>query len=167
MSREALVLIGFESGLLKGIDTLRWAVHQLQEKVEVLAVSTIVQNNRSGDGNQLRVVVKGQTLLEPHQVVDFMEFIESQYQDTLRNMESLRCFLLCYQEEVCLTPKLTLPHPMMIESSSWLYCCWEVWRNYRHPVLELSLERVLAQRPVTNVEFFSQGKLVISNASNL
>lgn len=162
MSQSSTALFGIEAGLLKGLDTLRWTLESLQRFAEITAVSTVVQSNIDTARPSLRVVVKTSLIISPDQVIKELVEIENEYDEKIKVMEPMRCFLLAYDQLVTLTPILTLPHPQMIANPSWLYCSFEVWRNYRHPVLELTLERLLSQSKVTNVEFFSQGKSVIT-----
>lgn len=162
MSQNSTALIGIEAGLLKGLDTLRWTLESLQRFAEITAVSTVVQANTETERPSLRVVIKTSLAIRPDQVIKELIQIENEYDEKVKVMEPMRCFLLTYDQVVTITPNLTLPHPQIISNSSWLYCCFEVWRNYRHPVLDLTLERLLTQVNVTNVEFFSQGKSVVT-----
>jgi 7,8-dihydro-6-hydroxymethylpterin-pyrophosphokinase len=165
MNNSSMVLIGVEAGILKGLDTMRWTIESLQRFSEVVSVSTVVQSSTLVERPCIRVVVKVSLAIHSEQVVQELIAIENEYDEKLKVMEPIHCYLLAQDQTVCLTPEITLPHPQMVSNAAWLYCSWEVWRNYRHPVLDLTLERILSQTNVTNVEFFSQGKAVVSKTS--
>lgn len=164
MSTNATVLIGIEVGLLRGVETLRWACESLQRFCEVSAISSVVQCNSSKENPFLKVAVKASLSLPPEQIVQELLSIEIEFEGNIKVMESMRCFLLTYDQQVSLSPGVILPHPQMLDHTSWLYCCWEVWRGYRHPVLDLTLDRLLAQRDTGNMEFFSQGKSIMTKS---
>lgn len=166
MNSEVQILLGLETGLLKGLHSLCWASEKLQVACEFTAISTVIQSNDEDLGASLRVVIKAMTSLEGGELIGFIKEIETEFLRQVTSLESLRIYLLTFGQTVIITPKLTLPHPVMIEQPGWLYCSWEVWKGYRHPVLELSLERLLAQHPVTNVEFVGQGKMVLRKLTN-
>lgn len=161
MLQDATILVGIETGLLKGLETLRWAIEFLERFSEIVAVSTVVQCNENETRSRLHVVLKLSTNRNCEQVIRELQQIEKEYEENLQVIESLRCFLMAYDQMVSITPTVTLPHPVMVSNAAWLYCATEVWRAYQHPVLNQSLERLLADAKVTNVEFFSQGKTII------
>ena len=164
MSPSSNILIGVEVGLLKGLENLRWASDSIQNFGELIAVSTVVQTQGPDESPRLRVVFKISTGRSPEQVVEELEVIEKTYQETLQMLEPLCCFLLVFEQEVSLSPLLTLPHPALAAHPSWLYCAWEVWRSYEHPVLNQSLERIVASSNLTNVQFYSQGKSIVAKS---
>ncbi len=157
-------LIGIEVSLLRGLETLRWACESLQRFSEVTAVSSVVQCNTVVDNPLLKIVLKVSLTIPPEQIVQELLSIEYEFESKITVIESLRCFLLVFDHQVSLSPGVTLPHPQMLDHTSWLYCCCEVWRGYRHPVLDLNLDRLLAERDVSHMEFFGQGKSVITKA---
>jgi 7,8-dihydro-6-hydroxymethylpterin-pyrophosphokinase len=163
MKQTATVLLGLEAGLLRGLDSLKWTVEALQKKTDVVALSTIIQGFHSGGSNSLKVVVKATVSMNPPDLLRYLCEVEADYAENKDFMESLRCYLLAFEHEVSMTPHLLLPHPQMVSDPGWLYCSWEVWRNYRHPVLEFSLEKLLAEVETTNVQFFSQAKAIFGS----
>lgn len=164
MVQFSTVLIGLETGLLKGLDSLKWMVEALQEHAELVALSTVIQGFSQAGNTCLQVVVKANASMQPEEVVQKLRGIERAYKENTEFMEPMRCFLLAYDQKVSMTPQLLLPHPQLVSNSGWLYCCWEVWRNYRHPVLDITLEKLLAEKQMTNVQFFSQSKAIISKS---
>lgn len=162
MEESSHVLIGIEAGLLRGLESLRWTLENLQSFSEILAVSTIVQTNEGPNVAHLRVVLKLLTNLTPDQIIQELQLIEQKYDEALRVIEPIRCFLMGYEQFVVITPSVTLPHPVMLSDSSWLFCAWEVWRSYQHPVMNQTLDRLMSQANVTNVDFYSQGKTIVT-----
>lgn len=158
MTHTSTVLFGIEAGTLKGLDTLKWTLRALKKFSEILSISTIVQTNSNGDNSILRVVLKAGLSLKPEQIIQELSILEVEYNENIKVLETMRTFLLTYDQRVCLTPALILPHPQLTENHAWLYCSWEVWRNYRHPILEVTLDQLISSSSIENVEFFSQAK---------
>lgn len=155
-------LIGIEVGLLRGLETMKWVLSSLQPFVETSAISTIVQCNAINDRSCLRAVIKASTGLSPEELIQEFMSLEYEYDEKIKDMEPIRCFLLAYDQLVSLAPRMVLPHPQMTDHSSWLYCAWETSRNYRHPVLDQSLEKLILRINLSDIVFYSQGKSVMT-----
>ncbi len=160
MTSSSSVLIGIEVGLLRGLETMRWVLESLQEFMETLAISSVVQCHISNDRSCLRVVIKAATHLSAEQMIQEFMSIEYEYNETMTEMEAIRCFLLAFDQQVSLAPSIILPHPQMTDHSSWLYCSWETARNYRHPILDQSLEKLISKINLADIIFYSQGKSI-------
>lgn len=160
-------LFGIEVSLLRGVETLRWTIDSLQKFCEITAASSIVQCNSNLENPLLKIVIKVNLTMPPEQVIQELLSIEYDFEGNIKVMETMRCFLMAYDQIVCLSPSITLPHPQMLDHTSWLYCSCEVWRCYRHPILDLTLDRILSGRDVGPMEFFGQGKSVINKQSML
>lgn len=161
-SFSSQALIGIEVGLLRGLETMKWVLSSLQPFVETSAISTIVQCNATNDRSCLRAVIKAATTMPPEQLIQEFMSLEYEYDEKIKDMEPVRCFLLAYDQQVSLAPKMVLPHPQMTDHSSWLYCAWETSRNYRHPVLDQSLEKLILRINLSDIVFYSQGKSVMT-----
>jgi len=161
-SFSSTVLIGIEVGLLRGLDTMKWVLDSLQQFVETSAISTIIQCNASNDRSCLRAVVKASTNSTPEQLIQEFISLEYEYDEKIKDMEPIRCFLLTFDQQVSMAPGMVLPHPQMTDHSSWLYCAWETARNYRHPVLDQSLEKLITKINLADIVFYSQGKSVMT-----
>ncbi len=87
--------------------------------------------------------------------------------ETLRNMESQfssSCgLLLCHDDEVRMTPALTLPYPKWMTEAHLLIPAAEIWGDYHHPVLTNNLYS-LAQRFAGQPwgEFYAQGRELLT-----
>lgn len=162
MEESSQILVGIEAGLLKGLDILRWTIDQLNDCAEILSASTVVQSGIGSEHPNLRVVLKLSTSWSAEKVIDELKKIEQRFDETMKVIEPMKCFLMVYDQTVFITPAVTLPHPNMIADTSWLYCAWEVWRSFHHPIMGQTLDRIMNQTNVTNVEFYGQGKTIIS-----
>ncbi len=156
------VLIGIESGLLRGMETLKWSLASIQEFCDISALSTVLQSNSINEYGSIRVVLKGKIIYEPEQTIRELKRIEREFETKFKVMEPMRCFLLVHEYTVSVTPHVTLPHPQLVSHPAWLVAANEVWRTYRHPVLEIPIEKILAKTNISQVEFFSQGKAILS-----
>lgn len=158
-------LIGIEVGLLRGLEAMRWALESLQRFSDITAVSTVVQCQTLKDRSYLKAVVKVTLTISSEQVIQELLSMEYEYERQIQVVESIRCFLLTYDQQVSIAPGVILPHPQLIDHPSWLYCSWEVWRNYKHPILEISLEKIIHQKDMTKMEFYSQGKSITTKVT--
>jgi 7,8-dihydro-6-hydroxymethylpterin-pyrophosphokinase len=107
-------------------------------------------------------VVKLATSLKAEEIIKKLIEIEEEFETTIKLIEPLRCYLMAYDQTVSISPSITLPHPLMMSDPGWMYCCFEVWKNYRHPILEQTLDKLLKNKGATNVEFHSQGRALLT-----
>lgn len=67
--------------------------------------------------------------------------------------------LLLYESEVCLTPELTLPHPVLQYDNFILNVASELWSRYEHPIFKKTIQE-LAEVRQSDIfaEFIQQGQ---------
>lgn len=74
-----------------------------------------------------------------------------------------RVLLLCYDNEVCITPELTVPYPKWVTEAHILVPSAEVWGDFFHPIEQENLY-FLAQKFSGQPwgEFFAQGAMLFA-----
>lgn len=87
--------------------------------------------------NGLCVCVRGQTSLPAKELMATLKSVEAEL-NKVKN-QTLWLYLLAYDDNVVMTPGLTLPNPGLHESPQLLIPAAEVWPTYRHPVLNDTL----------------------------
>lgn len=100
-----------------------------------------------------QAVVSG-TALEPEAVLDAIQQIErelgrpdhrSEYATDGRRLYRSRTIdidILFYDSEIINTERLTIPHPRLAERRFALEPAAEIWPDYRHPILKISLKEL-------------------------
>ena len=89
--------------------------------------------------------------------------------ETEKKFRHARAILLCFDDQIYLTPKLTVPYPRWMTEPHLLVPAAEVWGDYHHPIAQDSLYK-LAQQFSGHAwgEFYSQGAtLTATLAANL
>lgn len=70
--------------------------------------------------------------------------------------------LLVYEKEIYITPKATVPHPIMVENPTVLLSCQEVAPEMEHPILKEKIKNVRPIRSTMgNSEFAYQGRVLL------
>ncbi len=99
---------------------------------------------------QMRTSLKIEGLIQ--YLKDFEKFCE------LQSNQNIQFKILGYDQEIHLTPELTVPWPSLFEDELILKCAVEVWPGYDHPILKKNLLTLLnekSSRPT--FEFLRQG----------
>lgn len=99
---------------------------------------------------QMRTSLKIESLSQ--YLKDYEKFCE------LQSNQNIQFKLLGFEQEIHLTPELTVPWPSLFEDALILKCAVEVWPDYDHPILKKNLLTLLnekSSRPA--FEFLRQG----------
>lgn len=168
---NAQCLVGLEVAVLRGIDVLKKSVENISEFGDILAISSIIRSSKiQGMQNpdpHIYVVLKIVTDKSASEVVAQLLKIEEYFLKEYFS-KNFKALLLTHSELMSLTPSLLIPHPKLAQSKSFLIGAVEVWGQYQHPILNKSLQSLLNENDMQDVEFIAQGKLLItSSKSNL
>jgi 7,8-dihydro-6-hydroxymethylpterin-pyrophosphokinase len=163
MKKEKSSLILISMDLMAGLPRLQEIVSQLQELGEVQGISSIYRkffNRRAEDLNSnLILAVRLCTELSIEKIFSSVQKIESQLQKNYPG----QLVLLADAQEVRLIPGQNLPHPDLQTDALTIQCAAEAWPDFRHPILQKTLlELAKTREPLPQVEFFAQGKSLIS-----
>jgi len=70
--------------------------------------------------------------------------------------------LLAFDSTVIMSPRLTLPYPLLHTDGLIIRCAAEAWAEYAHPVYQKTLSEISkAAPPVVEAEFYLQGKSLV------
>jgi 7,8-dihydro-6-hydroxymethylpterin-pyrophosphokinase len=77
--------------------------------------------------------------------------------------EKMKVVPLAIEQEIQMIPELTLPHPSLHLDPLVTRCGAEVWPDYVHPILKMTLSELANKAPeIHNAEFMLQGKSLVS-----
>jgi 7,8-dihydro-6-hydroxymethylpterin-pyrophosphokinase len=158
------ILIGIESGVLRGMDILKKSTEIILEFTEILVISSVIRSTHQDQDNAeeyLSVVLKATTSESPETLIKRLIHLEQYF---LREYFSkyFRAVLLAYSDQMSLVPHLLLPHPQLVQNRAFLIGSVEIWGNYNHPILEKQLNLLLKDTDVKGVEFISPGKSLLN-----
>ena len=158
---EHNVYIALGTNLGHRIENLRSARSALPPDVEVNLVSSIYETPPWGFENQpafLNQVLMGKTHLTPVALLAFLKNIEVSLgrRPTFRNgPRVIDLDILFYDNQVIEQPDLIIPHKRLHERAFVLVPLAEIALDYVHPVLDLSVEKMLMAMDRSGVEEFS------------
>jgi hypothetical protein len=144
------ILVGFEIYNLEGFQKLKDAYFSFEKKFRLLSTSSVYKKYLSPQKVDLNSSIFFVTLaetnfdeLKTHQII-------SETSDKIR--------FLAYDSLVLMSPTLTLPDPALYKDIGILRCSAEIYGNYRHPILNKSLNEILSTvKSFEYIEFYSQG----------
>ncbi len=124
----------------------------LQQGLEIIQVSSLYESKAVGyqsDNLFLNAVVKVETLLKPLEVLEILMGIEAEmgrirlqkgYSDRPMDLD-----ILAVGNEIIQTEILQVPHPRINDRAFVLVPLLEVWPDWIHPQLGMSIERMARQ----------------------
>ncbi len=157
MAYQNNCLIGFTFPIETEISGIQEILEDLCECGEVLKSSTVYKQYLQKDGRpftaNIRFVVQFSTYLSAEQSVYLLE----------NNAKKGQPLLLAFNQQVVLSPKLTLPYPELIVDVLLLRCAAEIWGQYEHPVLQKTLGEIVKKSELKDrAEFLMQGESLIA-----
>lgn len=144
-------LVGAKAFNNDSLATLRKVAQDLDQKVEILAISSIYRIRgvevipehihdlrRQVTFEGVGVVFRIGTSFAPEELLAFLQALERQHRgEVMHRATSLN--LLAFDNMTRLTLDLTLPHPEFHLRPEYVIPSAEVWGDYVHPVLDCSL----------------------------
>lgn len=164
MQQTHMTLILVSIDLVAGQSKLKEIANSFQAIGQVVETSSVYKkylNARSEDLNsELIFVLKVETEKDVSEIFKFLENEQSRFATEDRGA----FVLLTYDHLLRLFPGQNLPHPLLHSDKLTLRCAAEAWGAYEHPVLGQTLnELVRSSDPLAHVEFFAQGRNLISS----
>jgi 2-amino-4-hydroxy-6-hydroxymethyldihydropteridine diphosphokinase len=162
MSHISYLSIG--SNLGDRAKNLGTAIAFLAPQVQILMQSSIYQTEPWGYFDQpsfLNQVIKTETALEPFDLFNYLQGIESQMgrQETFRfGPRLIDLDILFYDDLILDTPNLTIPHPRIQERAFVLIPLAEIAPGLNHPVLGKTIQQLKMSVEPNSVELFQSVK---------
>ncbi len=159
-------LVAITVDFMDGLILLKKAITLLQDSAEVLALSSIYKRYTSDLKNdlnaQLWIVLKISTELGAEELLSESALIEVKCSEKPEHHKT-KIYLLALDDEVLLTPQLTLPHPELHSVTLFTVGSAEVWGQYVHPILKRTLNELSkGQGRDPMIEFLGQGTRLLA-----
>lgn len=164
-SKSALVL--FDIKHREGLSTLKKIVSELKMitwRIEFSSVYRQFESEQRYDFDaSLVVVVRLDFNLETNEFLDRVQNL-GQYLKSFGRDVQHAVTVLAVDQQTILSPDLTLPHPCLHTNPLVTRCAAEIWGDYEHPILKMTLNDMARKTlPVENAEFILQGKSLVAN----
>jgi 2-amino-4-hydroxy-6-hydroxymethyldihydropteridine diphosphokinase len=159
-----IVFIGLGSNMGDRQANLRAALHALHPAVQVLAQSPVYETAPWGYTDQpdfLNQVVKAETELTPHALLDSLKSIETALGRTPTFRYGPRPIdldILLYDDLVLDTTNLTLPHPRLTQRAFVLVPLADLAPDLRPPRSRKTIRQMLAALEAQDVHLYTPGR---------
>lgn len=160
MNREkpATVYLSLGSNIGDRQAYLSGAIDKLKEKLENIKTSPIYETEPWGYTDQasfLNMCLRGQTTLEPDQLLKFLKSIESESGRSHAEKwgpREIDIDILFYDEEIVDVGGLKIPHPHIAERAFVLVPLAEIAPDLAHPVLKKTIAELAESIDSSGVE---------------
>lgn len=155
--------LGLGSNIGDRLQNLQAAITALEPEVHPLECSPIYETPPWGyldQPNFLNQVVMAETELSPGELLRYLKEIEKDLgrQDSFLNgPRKIDLDIIFFDDAVIDSPPITIPHPRMDDRGFVLLPLADLAPEFKHPVLDLSVQDMLAQVAVGGIELFSPG----------
>jgi 2-amino-4-hydroxy-6-hydroxymethyldihydropteridine diphosphokinase len=159
-----IIYISLGSNLGDRLANLRNAMTNISPKVKTVAQSSVYETEPWGYSDQpsfLNQIIKANTDLAPFDLLAFFKEIEVSMgrQETFRfGPRLIDLDILFYDDLVLNTPKLTIPHPRIIERAFVLIPLVEIAPDLYHPVIGKTIQQLTTGVDSSSIEVFQSTK---------
>ncbi|MFZ0532317.1 MAG: 2-amino-4-hydroxy-6-hydroxymethyldihydropteridine diphosphokinase [Anaerolineales bacterium] len=159
-----IIYISLGSNLGDRLANLRNAMTNISPKVKAVAQSSIYETEPWGYSDQpsfLNQIIKATTDRAPFDLLAFIKEIEVSMgrQETFRfGPRLIDLDILFYDDLVLNTPKLTIPHPRIIERAFVLIPLVEIAPDLYHPVIGKTIQQLTTGVDSSSIEVFQSTK---------
>ena len=146
MSHSHRVYLALGTNLGEREENLQVALRHLTWAVEVLAVSRLYETAPAyvvDQPNFLNIAIEGQTALSPTALLDYLQKLETQLGRKKSRRYGPRLIdldILFFDDLTLNTPRLTIPHPRLVERPFVLYPLNDIVPKFVHPLLQQSIQ---------------------------
>ena len=158
-----VVYIALGSNLGDRLENLKISLSAMEPEIDPIVCSPIYETPPWGYLDQpffLNQVIRAETELSPEDLLTRLKKIEVLVgrQETFRyGPRIIDLDILFYDAEVLDSPPLKIPHPRVQERAFVLLPLAKLAPEFRHPVLGQTVEEMLAQTDVEQIEWYSAG----------
>ena len=157
-SSSHVSLIHVSLDLVGGVDKARDLLVKVQECGEIVAISSVYKRyltpERVDLNARIEFVFRFETLWGVDQCLQLTKTLDPDHKMDLT--------LLCFDDMIVMSPRLTLPYPLMHQDPLIIRCAAEAWGQYEHPIYQKSLSEIARSAPDAKMaEFYSQGRSLV------
>ncbi len=160
---ENKALICLQSDIVGGEKTQKKIIGNISDFADILAISSLFKCTKRFQkkfDSYLMSVMKIETSLNSEQLLS--RLLELENIEIQNEIFQRRLYLLGFQDELKMSPELTLPHPALHSDNYILQCASEVWGDYIHPILKSKLKELDVQHhEEIQGDFVSQGRALL------
>lgn len=157
-SASHVALIHVSVDLVGGADRARDLLVKAQESGEITSISSVYKRYLTPERVDLNARMEFVFRFETVWGVDpCLQMTKALDQDG-----KLELTLLCFDDMIVMSPRLTLPYPLLHQDPLIIRCAAEAWGQYEHPIYQKSLSEIARSAPNAKMaEFHSQGKSLV------
>lgn len=174
MSTAKKILISLKAYSGHGAGVLKLPLTLLSKEIKILRLSSVYKVYRPAESlgplrdlrseerlDGISMIVLAESELAPEHIMGRLANIEKVLQAN-DIKKSISLDLLVYGVEVLVSPQITLPHPEMHLHPEEIVPAVEVWGDYQHPILGLSMQEIARNFVHSNWgEFIAQGEALL------
>lgn len=151
-------LIYFQFSMIESKENIKSYFNEQRRQFEFKKVSSVYKRknkltNRLDDSQELVILAQTQMSLQ-----DLTKHLSLRIQNIPTEYKTE---LLAFENEIRMSPQITLPHPDLYLDSLILHCSAEVWPEYLHPISKSTLRALDMKTTMEGLEFLYQGKYFI------
>ncbi len=163
MNRQThFCLISIAVDLMGGRERAQEILSRLEEFGEISSLSSVYKRyltkERTDLNSRMEFVVKYKTVMNVDQALQLVSSQRETGSPGLKNKGLIDLKILVFDDQVLLSPRLTLPYPLMHQDPLIARCSAEAWGEYEHPIYQKNLKEIAAEAPpAKQAEFYCQG----------
>lgn len=166
ISQPHSALIHVALDLVGGVDRAQTLLKELSACGDILAISSIYKRYLTPEAvdlsARLEFVIRFQTNLGVERTLNVILSLCENGSQSISRAPRAELTLLTFDSVITMSPKLTLPYPLLHQDPLIIRCAAEAWGQYEHPVYQKTLSEIaksaLAAR---QAEFYMQGKSLV------
>jgi 7,8-dihydro-6-hydroxymethylpterin-pyrophosphokinase len=163
-AHNALIYIAID--LVGGVEKAKDILRKFTEFGEIAAISSVYKRfltpERKDISARIEFVVRLETARTVDQVLHLILSYCQEGQPGLNRQSYTELTLLAYDDLILMSPKLTLPYPLMHQDPLVIRAAAEAWGQYAHPIYEKNLSELSRNAPpAQQAEFYMQGKSLV------
>lgn len=111
---------------------------------------------------RIEFVMHFETSMSVEQCLHLALSFSEQGQQGFFQKSHVELILLAYDHVVIMSPRLTLPYPLLHTDPLIIRCASEIWGTYEHPIFMKTLGEISrTASSISAVEFYTQGKSLV------
>lgn len=161
-----LALIHFSMDLTGGKTHANEILKKLQSNGSVQSISSVYKRYMTADradiNAHLEFVVKYETHMTIDQLLEMALSFCHQKESKFHEAVNTELIVLAFDRQIMMSPKLTLPYPLLHQDPLIIRCAAEAWGEYEHPIYQKNLNEIArVAQPARQAEFYMQGKTLV------